>query len=112
MLREGFEDLSYEIVAVQSKFVRAFQETSEEFSTRFSGNMGLARVSVQDDDFAKVFQSVDQRDYFVRRAERLYQEGQLPFVSFCSFVGLSALEVWCAGTQDGVTQYSLRKRHG
>ena len=87
VLREGLEDLSYEIAAVQSKFVRAFQETNAEFSTRFPGDMGLYRVKVADDDFTKIFLSVDRRDQFVRQAERMYRQGRLAFSSFSSLIG-------------------------
>ena len=104
ILREGIEDLSYEIAAVQSKFVRAFQETVEEFSTRFPGNMGLSRVKVEEDDFTKVFLSIDQRDRLVSEVDRMYREGQLPFASFCSFVGRSVLEVWHALTKSDFTR--------
>ena len=104
VLRKDFEDLSYEIEAVQSKFVRAFQETVEEFSTRFPGNTGLSRVKVTDDDFTKVFLSVDRRDQLVRQAERMYREGRLPFASFSSLLGLSVLEVWRGCTQNDSTR--------
>ena len=56
VLRKDLEDLSYEVEVIQSKFVRAFQETSEEFSTRFPGHTGLSRVRVEDSDFTKIFQ--------------------------------------------------------
>lgn len=49
VLREGLEDLSYEIAAVQSKFVRAFQETANDSSTRFPEHTGLSSVTADDD---------------------------------------------------------------
>lgn len=91
--RSGLEDLSYEVIAVQNKYVRAFQETTEEFSTRFPTNQSLSRVKL-DDDFSQIFQSIELRSQFVNNAEDLYQTGQLPFASFCSLIGRSALEVW------------------
>ena len=91
--RSGLEDLSYEVMAIQSKYVRAFQETTEEFSTRFPENLSLSRVKL-DDDFSQVFQSIELRSQFVNNAEGLYQTGQLPFASFCSLIGRSALQVW------------------
>ena len=47
-----------------------------------------------DDDFSQVFQSIELRSQFVSNGEGLYQAGQLPFASFCSLIGRSALEVW------------------
>ena len=104
VLRQDLEDLSYEVVDVQSKFVRAFQETAEEFSTRFPGNTGLSRIRIADDDYTKVFQIVEQRDHAFREAERMYQEGRIPFASFSSLVGRSTIELWRATTLSGTTR--------
>ena len=99
VLRESIEELTYKVSEVQSKFVRAFQETSEEFSTRFPDNVNLSRIRVDGNDFSSIFQVVDQRDRLFRQAERLYDEG-LPFVSFCSLVGKSTVEGWHGWARD------------
>ena len=104
MLRQGIEDLVYEVSEVQSKFVRAFQETSEEFSTRFPENMSLFRVRVEEDDLSKIFQTVDRRAQFVQGAERQYREGTLPFATFCSLIGISTIEGWNAFTNNASTR--------
>ena len=101
VLRQGLEELSYEVVEVQSKFVRAFQDTADEFSTRFPGNMGLSRIRIEDDDYTKVLLPVDQRDQLFREAERLYRGGRLPLASFSSHLGRSAIEVWRASSLNG-----------
>ena len=98
VLRQGIEDLSYQVKVVQSKFVRAFQETNAEFSTRFPENMDFYRIEVGDDDYTKLFQSIDQRDQSVREVHRMYREGRLPLASFASLVGRSVIEVWRAST--------------
>ena len=108
VLREGFEDLAYEVAAVQSKFVRAFQETSDEFSTRFPGNTSMYRLKVEEDDLSKIFQTVDRRAQFVQEAERLYREGVLPLAAFSSLVGISTIEAWNAVTKNP----SMRFRSG
>ena len=97
VLREGIEDLSYEIAKIQSKYVRAFQETIEDFSTRFPGHMGMSWVSI-DDSFSKVFRTIDQRDLMVRELEGMYLNGKLPLVSLASLLGRSVPEVWSACT--------------
>ena len=104
VLREGLEDLSYEIAAVQSKFVRAYQETIDEFSTRFPEHTGLSRVSIKNDDLTKLFQSIDQRHQFADKVDQLYREGRLPFASLASLLGRSALEVWYVCTKDDSTR--------
>ena len=103
VLRKDLEDLSYKVEVIQSKFVRAFQETSEEFSTRFPAHTGLSRVRVEDSDFTKIFRSVDQRNQVALELERMYLGGRLPFVSFSSLLGRSALEVWRACTATRLT---------
>ncbi len=99
VLRQDLEDLSYDVVAIQSKFTRAFQEIHEEFSTRFPDHKGLSRVTGGDEGLAKVLTTIEQRDQFASEAERMYREGRLPFASFCSLLGRSALEGWRACTE-------------
>ena len=100
-LRRDLEDLSYEIMTVQNKFVRAFQETISEFSTRFPGNTGLSRIVMEEGDFTKLFQATERRAQHVRSAEEMYRDGALPFATFSSFAGHSPVEVWRACTVDG-----------
>ena len=101
VLKEGLEDLSYEIAAIQSKFVRAFQETFEEFTTRFPGHPGFFLVSFANDDFSKLYETVDHHDELGRQIKGMCQDGKLPFASFAQFLGRSEIEVWLACTQSG-----------
>ena len=100
-VRRDFEELSYEVVAIQSKFVRAFQETTAEFSTRFPGNTNLSRIVMEEGDFTKLFQATERRAQFVSSAEKRYRHGALPFATFSSLIGPSPVEVWRACTVDG-----------
>ena len=95
-LRRDLEDLSYELMTIQNKFVRAFQETIEEFSTRFPGDTGLSRIVMEEGDFTKLFQVTERRVQHVRSAEETYRDGALPFAMFSSLVGHSPVEVWRA----------------
>ncbi|MYB75895.1 MAG: hypothetical protein F4X83_02110 [Chloroflexi bacterium] len=103
VLRQGLEDLSYEVTGLQSKYVREFQEISEEFSTRFPDNMALSRVEF-DPQFSKLFESIDLRHQLVRNAEELYKSGQIPFASFAALVGRSILEIWSEYVMDPVAR--------
>ena len=98
VIRDDLEELSYDIAAIQSKYVRAYQETLEEFSTRFPGNMGLSRVEIEDDDISKVLHTVDRRYQLAREVERMYRQRQFPLASFASLLGRSILEAWHACT--------------
>ena len=93
VLRQALGDVSYEITALQSKYVRAFQETSEEFSIRFPDNISLSRVKM-DSNFTQFFQSIDSRHQYVSNVEGLYKSRKLPFASFCSLIGSSTLTTW------------------
>ena len=108
VLRQGFEDLRYEVVGIQSKFVRAFQEIAAEFSTRFPNNTEMSRVAVDVDDPSRFLQIVDQRDKFVREVEQLYREGIIPLVTFASHIGKFPFEVWLACTQHEFTRIQFR----
>ena len=98
VLQQGLEELSYEIAAIQSKFLRAWQVTIAEFSTRFPESKDLLRVKIEGDDLTKVLFTLDQRDQLVQRAELAYREGRLPFSSFADLLGRSVPEVWRACT--------------
>lgn len=93
VLRQAFGNVSYEIAELQSKYVRAFQETCDEFSLRFPGDMSLSFVEM-DSNFTQFFQSIEVRHQYVRNAEDLYESNRLPFASFCSLIGSSTLAVW------------------
>ena len=98
VIREDLEELSYEIAAIQSKYVRAYQETFAEFSTRFPGNMGMSRIRIENDDITRILYAVDQRYQLAHEVERMYRQRQLPLASFASLLGRSVLEAWHACT--------------
>ena len=100
VLRQDLEDLSYQIIEIQSKYVRAYQESMEEFSTRFPDNRSVSRISIADNDFSKLFHGIDQMVQQGHQADQLYQEKRLPFASLCSLLGKPVLEVWRAYTED------------
>lgn len=93
VLRQAFGDVSYEIAELQSKYVRAFQDTCDEFSLRFPDDMSLSRVEM-DSNFTQFFQSIELQHQHVSNVEGLYNSHQLPFASFCSLIGSSTLAVW------------------
>ncbi len=101
---EGIEARSYEITAIQSKFVRAYQQSIEEYSPRFPGDRSLSSFEVRDNDFTKIFFNIDKLHERGREADRMYRAGRLPFAFFCSRIGRSVLEVWHALTRGGLTR--------
>ena len=92
-LQQGIGKTTCEIVELQSKYVRAFQEIFEEFPLRFPGNPSLSRVKI-DNNLTPIFHNVDLRHQYVEKVEKLYESHQIPFVSFCSFIGNPIFMTW------------------
>lgn len=93
VLRQAFGNVSYEIAEIQSKYVRAFQETCDDFSLRFPDDASLSRVEM-DSNFTPVFQSIEMRHQYISNVESLYKSRQLPFASYCSLIGNTTLSAW------------------
>lgn len=92
-LRQALGDVSYEIAALQSKYVRAFQETCEEFSIRFPDDMSLSSLEM-DSNFTPIIQSIEWRHQDISNMESLYKSRRLSFASFCALIGNTILTVW------------------
>ena len=101
VLRDDVEQRSWEVAAIQSKYVRAFQEIAADFSTRFPSSRELSSVSASPNDQATFLGIVDERDRFVRDLEQLYRGDRVPFASICGLLQRPAPEVWRACTQNG-----------
>lgn len=93
VLRQAFGNVSYEIAELQSKYVRAFQETCVEFSLRFPDDMSLSPVEM-DSNFTPIFQGIELRHQHISNVESLYKSRQLPFASFCTLIGNTTLTAW------------------
>ncbi len=97
-LQEGVGELSVAVVDIQSKYVRAWQETISQFPERFPGNTDIASVPVALDDMTSIFSVVDDRERFARELQKLYRDDQVPFAFLCAYLGRPAPEVWQACT--------------
>ena len=93
VLRQAFGNVRYEIAEIQSKYVRAFQDTCGEFSLRFPDDTSLSHVEM-DSNFTPIFQSIELRHQYISNVEELYKSYQLPFASFCSLIGNTTLTAW------------------
>jgi tetratricopeptide (TPR) repeat protein/transcription elongation GreA/GreB family factor len=104
VLREGLEDLSYEIIDVQSKYVFAFQETLSNFSTWFPDHTGLFKVEFKEGDFSKVKLALDARQHRGAQVLSLYRDKQLTLGAFARLVGTPLIDVWAGlvNRTDGV----------
>src|SRR5262249_18077618 len=94
VLREGLEDLSYEIADVQTKYVFAFQETLLKFSTWFPDHTGLFKVEFKEGDLSKVKLALDARQHRGAQVLSLYRDKQLTLGAFARLVGTPLIDVW------------------
>ena len=104
VLREGLEDLSYEIVEVQSKYVFAFQETLSKFSTWFPDHTGLFKVEFKEGDLSKVKLALDARQHRGGQVLSLYRDKHLTLGAFARLVGTPLIDIWAGlvNRADGV----------
>ncbi len=95
VLREGpLEELVYDIVNVQSKYVFAFQEVISEFTTRFPAHSAIRMIKVEDQSPAKLLIMLDERQKMISFVIGAYRERHLTVGAFANLVGSSPLEVW------------------
>ena len=94
VLREGLEDLEYEVVEIQSKFVAAFQETLLNFSTWFPARYQLQRVEIRENDFSRIFSAIDARHEFAQQVTTLYRTKPATLGVLGSLLGCSTIDVW------------------
>lgn len=104
-LKEGpYEELSYEVVEIQSKYVFAFQETLNNFTTWFPDHPGLHKVDTKEKDFSKIFALVDDRQRLTNQVLEFYQQKNLTLGAFSKLVNSSIIEVWGGLLGRGETQ--------
>ena len=103
------EQLSYEVTEVQSKYVYAFQQSLNEFTTRFSDHPGLFRMEFNENDFSPLLTVLDKRHACVTQLTRLYQEKGLPLGTISKLAGIRLVEAWAGmmGWQNGRIRSAL-----
>jgi transcription elongation GreA/GreB family factor len=93
--KEGpLETLRYEVTNVRSKYVAAFQDSLLNFSTWFSGHDGFYRITVEGDDYSKVFFTVDQRNALANQVRDMYLSGNLTVGAMAHLLGTTQFVVW------------------
>lgn len=89
-----FETLSYTIQEVQSLYVRAYQESFEEFSTRFPKHDGLHKMDIADGDLSKIFIPLYRKNHYFDQMYSYYEQGQIPIGMIAHMTHSSQLEVF------------------
>jgi transcription elongation GreA/GreB family factor/RNA binding exosome subunit len=95
VLRQSpLEELSYDIVNIQSKYVHAFQESISNFTTLFPEHYGFWQIQVKEHDVTKVLRVVDERAEEVRRAMDLYSQAPATLGCIGQLLGGGSVEMW------------------
>jgi uncharacterized protein HemY len=89
-----FETLSYTIQEIQSVYVRVFQESFEEFGTRFPNHDGMNKMDIPDGDFSKIITPLYQRSAFVDQVFGFYKQGKLPISTVARMLHASQYEIF------------------
>ncbi len=97
---EGIQELSYEIVDIQTKYAHAFQETMQLYPTRFPNNSQLSHIPVTQEGFTKVLGLVDEREHYFNRLQELYRDEPVSFTVFANRLGVPAPEFWRVCTKN------------
>ncbi len=101
VLRDDVEQRVCKVLAIQSKYVRAFQEIAVSYSTRFPTSQALSSIPADPDEMANILGLVDERHQFVRDLEQLYLDDQIPLSHLFGRLQRPAPEVWRACTRSG-----------
>lgn len=89
-----YEPLVYTIEDIQSIYVRAVQETMENFETWFPENHSLGKVYIENNDPTKFLQFVAGQSTRAQEVHAEYDRGELTLSQFASAVGKSEFEIW------------------
>lgn len=88
------DEVQYEIVDIQSKYVYAFQQTIKKHTEWFGGTDGMMVMDVAEGDFSKFFRMIDQQHERQQQTAELYRERRLPLAMAASLKGANVFETW------------------
>ena len=94
--KDGIQELSYDIMDIQTKYAHAMQETMLLYPTRFPDNPHLSSIPVTQEGITKVLGLVDERDRYFRRLHELYRDEPVSFTVLATRLGVPAPELWRA----------------
>ena len=88
------ETLIYTIEEIQSIYVRVFQESFEEFGTRFPNHDGMNKMDMSDGDISKIIIPIYRRSMFVNQVFDFYSQGKLPICTVAKMIHSSQYEIF------------------
>ncbi len=94
--RGRVDEVQYDIVDVQNKYVYAFQQTIIRHTEWFGGSDAMMVMDVGDGDFTKFFRMIDFQQERQRKTAELYRESRLPLAMVAWLKGANLFETWGA----------------
>ena len=88
------EDLTYSVREIQSIFVRAFQETLNEFGSRFPNHPGLHKLKIVDEDYTKFFIFLHRQSTFAEKVYKFYESGGLSIEQFANLISRNQIDIF------------------
>lgn len=88
------EKIQYTISQIQSIYVRAYQESFEEFGTRFPNRNDIQKTQNTDGDINKIFLQMYQHSSFAELVYKEYARGALSISQFSSLIGRNLIDVF------------------
>lgn len=90
------DEIQYEIVDVQHKYVYAFQQIFNRHTEWFGGSDAMMVMDVGDGDFSKLFRMIDLQQDHQRKIAELYRARRLPLAMVARLKGSNLFETWGA----------------
>lgn len=84
----------FSVTAVVSSYVKAFQDTLVQFSTRFPNQKALRQLHIEGDDITPLLEILDNQHEAVSRVIDLYAAGKLTAGSAASAMGRPLADLW------------------
>lgn len=90
------DEIEYEIVDVQSKYVYAYQQTIIRHTEWFGGSDAMFVMNVADGDFSKLFRMLDRQEQRQQETAKMYLDRRLPLATLAQLKGKNLFETWAS----------------
>lgn len=88
----GPNQFQWRVEEIKSKYLHLFHRLSRSIQDRFPESASLWSVTIKDDDFTPILESVRARRAQVERVETLYRENPMPLAAVASAGGGNAID--------------------
>ncbi len=92
--KESLEELNYAIEDIQSIYVRAYQETFDNFGTWFPNDPRIAKIHFDSNNPTKLLTIVAGRSTQLEQIYSSYDRQYITFSQFAALTGKSEVELW------------------